>query len=242
MSEAASPLQTPRSIAAGSAGKTRGAAQLHHTGYSYEGLDSADWAEGPWQKPSLDKAIELYQEHLFQGGEAPVIKTSIASLEPLGPGVVLYFVFLRHLSCFFILATVLTLPIVLLSYRGGSLSTVAMAVELDALHVSLLSIANIGLPLDPSADATSLHPFGSFVPVGFTHRGASIAIAAVDFTMVIAFLFFCAVMRMIMASASLQVRTHVAKASDYAVYVTGLPKDATEDEVRNTRGVVTLNC
>ena len=242
---AASPL-TP-----GSAGKRRGAAQLHKTGYSYEGLDGADWLEGEWQKPSLDKAMDLYLDHLFQNGEASVWGTTIDDLEQLGPGVALYFTLLRvwyccvcyslscvlttdfslqHLACFFILATVMTAPIIMFSYSGGSLATLANAAELDALHASLLSIANVGLPPD-SSDPAVLLPLGKYSSYAFSRRGASVAIASVDFAMVFAFLVFSGVLRWSMAVASRNVRKHVTKASDYAVYVTGLPRDATEEEV-----------
>ena len=171
---------------------------------------------------------------LAHAGKASFWNTSIADFVPLGPGVPLYFTLLRHLGCFFVLACVLTVPIILFSYAGGSLDTVEMATEIDALHAVFLSIANIGLPKS-IADEADLVPLSSRPSLKFSRRGASLIIMAVDLAMVLAYLIFSVVLRCNMAIATRAVRTQVAKASDYAIYVTGLPKNATEDEVRRRR-------
>lgn len=222
-----SPRPTPR---VSGAGKARGGAQLFHTGYSYEGLDTAAWASGPWQRPSVTRAEEVRVEQLVQRGQAPIWGTTLSDLEPLGPGVPLYFSLLRHLGCFFVFACVLTVPILLLSNAGDGLRTVSLATEIDALHTAFLSIANIGLPTT-SADEATLVPLSMRPSLTFSRRHASLVIMGVDLAMALTFLVFTLVLRCGLAASSDRVRRHVPKASDFAVYVTGLPANAADDEV-----------
>ena len=106
----------------------------------------------------------------------------------------------------------------------------ALATEIDALHASFLSIANIGLPTS-DADPAVLMPLSSRPSLLYSRRGASMVIMAVDVAMALGFVFFSLALRWILNAASRRIRFHAAKASDYAVYVTGLPKNATEAEV-----------
>lgn len=158
-------------------------------------------------------------------------RTSLVDLEPLGPGLPLYFLLLRYLSCFFIFATLLALPIILFSMAGSSLDTVALATEIDAIHASFISIAAIGLPVS-SADNATLIPLPSRPSLAFSRRGASVVIMSVDLAMSLLFLVFTVSLSRCIAAEARRVHRRVPQAADYAVYVTGLPTDATEEEVR----------
>ena len=160
--------------------------------------------------------------------------TTLVDLEPLGPGLPLYFLLLRYLSCFFIFATLLTLPSVLFSIAGSSLDTVALATEIDAIHASFISIAAIGLPVTPADNAT-LVPLPSRPSLAFSRRGASVVIMSVDLAMSLLFLVFTVTLSRCIAAEARRVHRRVPQASDYAVYVTGLPTDATEEEVWGER-------
>ena len=216
-------------------GRVRGAAQTFHTGYSFEGLDGADWQQHTWARPSVDKARDNFKAQLFQGGDAPLFSTSIADLSSLGVGVSLHFRLLQYLTCFFVFASVLSVPSLLFAFAGGRLDTVAMAVNLDVLRVSELSLANVGLPTSLNGtvvDDVVLRPWGSLSSAGYSHRTASIVIMGCDLVMILAYFAFVFCLRLRITDISGDLRQTTLNAADYAVYVTGLPPHATEDEVR----------
>jgi hypothetical protein len=49
--------------------RQRGAGQMAHNQYSYEGLDADDWQERPWVRPDVLRARDHYKALLFEGGE-----------------------------------------------------------------------------------------------------------------------------------------------------------------------------
>lgn len=108
----------------------------------------------------------------------------------------LHFQLLRYLSCFFVVASVLTLPVILLGMSGGRLATVPMAINIDALRVAKLSIANIGLPSSTAngtfIDDVVLQPWGAISSYAFSHRAGSIVITVCDLVMILLFFAFCA--------------------------------------------------
>ena len=149
-------------------------------------------------------------------------------LQALGVGITLHFRLLKYLVVFFLIASIVTLPILLLGMAGGRLNTVPMAINLDALRVSKLSIANIGLPSSLLGDIDNLQPWGFGT---FNRRVSSIIIAACDLVMIILFFVFALYLRLRIAVISEDTHASTLKAANYAVYVTGLPRNATEDEV-----------
>jgi hypothetical protein len=159
-------------------------------------LDGLNWEDGEWIRPSIDTARDNFKAQLFQDGDAPLWDTTIEELSSLGVGVTLHFQLLRYLTCFFVVASVLTLPIVFLGVSGGRLATVPMAINIDALRVATLSIANVGLPSSTSngtvIDNAVLQPWGALSSYAFSHRAGSIIITVCDLVMILLFFAFCA--------------------------------------------------
>jgi hypothetical protein len=61
---------TPAKPQPGTKGRRqRGAGQMAHNQYSYEGLDADDWQETPWVRPDVLRARDYYKALLFDGGE-----------------------------------------------------------------------------------------------------------------------------------------------------------------------------
>ena len=154
-------------------------------------------------------------------------------------GVTLHFQLLRYLTLFFVVATVVTLPVILASFAGGRLATVPMAINLDSLRVSKLSIANIGLPRTDLngtlIESAALRPWGLMHSSSYTHRVVSIIVSACDLLMIILFFFFSLFLQRRIARVTREIQANSLNASDYAVYVTGLPPHATEDEARHLK-------
>lgn len=207
-------------------------------------------------RPSIQKARDNFKAKLFRDGEAPLWSTPVEELSSLGVGVVLHFQVLRYLAIFFAIASVLMVPVLLLGVSGGRLATVPMAVNVDALRVSMLSIANIGLPAAPNGtivDDALLRPWGALSSFAYSHRAASVIITICDVLAILLFFAFCAFggalallptlmdshtpvraavfLRMRISDVSRSIRASTLNASDYAVFVTGLPAHATEEEV-----------
>ncbi len=102
---------------------------------------------------------------------------------------------------------------------------------MDVLRVSTLSIANVGA-YSSSSNVTT-NPWGALSPsTAYSGRQISAIIMAVDFTCVWLFLLFILFLYGRIRSVTAEVDSNVITAADYAVYVQGLPLDATEDEVR----------
>ncbi|KAG5176418.1 hypothetical protein JKP88DRAFT_274217 [Tribonema minus] len=102
-----------------------------------EHLDDA-FRETPWKPPSKDIARENQLFNLFGRGHATFFGTSNLDLFVLGEGVGLYFVWLNYLMVVMGVATVLTIPALLISYWGDSFN----ADDLDPIKFSLVTAGN----------------------------------------------------------------------------------------------------
>ena len=87
---------------------------------------------------------------------------------------------------FFLFASIIAIPSILICFNAGSLRTD----QLDALHFSTLSIANVANAAG-STNATLTSPWGYLAPSAtITNRQASLIFMAVDFTIITLFLLF----------------------------------------------------
>jgi len=137
----------------------------------------------------------------------------------------LHFKLVRYLTCFFILATCAAIPALAICFAGVRLTED----EMDPLRVAKVSIANVGDRL--SLQNYTVRPWpGSSAT--YTARQASAVLMATDFGITWLFLLFILFLYGRIRSVVAEVDASVITASDYAVFVHGLPKDATEEEVR----------
>ena len=88
---------------------------------------------------------------------------------------------------FFIFASFVSIPALLINFNAGTLRTD----QLDVLHLGVLSVANVA-GFAASTNATIKEPWGPYVGPGatITNRQASLVLMAVDFTIIALFLLF----------------------------------------------------
>jgi hypothetical protein len=80
-----------------------------------------DFRSSPWKKPSIDVAKAHRAQNTYESGAASFCSTGPKALGGLGEGISLYFYILRYLTVFFLLASILATPHMLISYNGGAL-------------------------------------------------------------------------------------------------------------------------
>jgi hypothetical protein len=158
-------------------------------------------------------------------GEAPLYRTTIEHMSQLGVGVSLHLRLIKYYFYFFFISALIAIPIFVLCYSGSRLN----ADEMDPLRMAAISVANIG-NRDVLANYTVTPWPGS--SMRYSARDISAIIMVCDFAIVWLYLLFLLFLSGRIKSVTAEVDANVITASDYAVYVQGLPKDATEEEVR----------
>jgi RNA recognition motif-containing protein len=79
-----------------------------------------------WIEPTKAKARSTRRQAIYQFGKASLFNTTIADLgREMGPGVLLYFQLLQMLLAYFVLATLLTIPLLLINMEGRGLDLTA---------------------------------------------------------------------------------------------------------------------
>lgn len=156
------------------------------------------------------------------------MSTGTKQLANLGVGVAIHFRMLRYLFWFFTAATLITVPVFAFAHAGTRLKDVQ---QLDALGLAPISLANIG-----STTAFSNYTSTPWSAVGdhkeYPMRWISAIVSACSFAVVWLFLLFTAWANNRIRDIAAEVDANNTTASDYAVFVRGLPRDVTEDEVR----------
>jgi RNA recognition motif-containing protein len=75
-----------------------------------------------WIEPTKAKAKSTRRQAMYQFGKASLFETTVTDVgRDMGPGVLLYFQLLAMLFAYFILATLLTLPVLLINMEGRGL-------------------------------------------------------------------------------------------------------------------------
>ena len=221
--------------------------QMRQHSDSFEELDDGTWTKSVWIRPSLEDAEQHLQNQRFESGQASLCGTTLAQLSSMGVAVSLHFHLLRELGFFFLIATFITLPSMLMNKAGERVTDESQ----DPLGFAVLSLGNLG-PLETSqVDADSL---ASSVQVGLntsaggvngtrytitmpfgetlTLSEASGWQAWLDVMSVLLFLITCLIWVRRIRKVRDQVDSNNVTAADYSVLVRGLPRDATEHSVR----------
>jgi len=195
---------------------------------SKHNVASAAWLSTPWIEPSVEAAREFYLTQLYERGQLPIWSTTVQQMSDLGVGIVLHLRLLRSLSCLFLALTVLALPIFAVCVAGNALSND----EMDMLRVTALSIANVGEKASPESYVLVIRwPWPGWQPLQLDASRVSLVIAVSDAAVTLAFLIAALLLSRSTISVADEVDANVITAADYAVYVQGLPRDATEAEV-----------
>jgi len=146
----------------------------------------------------------------------------------------LYFRLLVYLSMFFALASLAALPALLLNAGGQRLTQE----DSDGLGLAKLSLGNLGPPKDKAFvvnDTLSNDDFViemAFFGTQYTLSEAAQVITYADFVYSVLFLLFALWWTRKLHATERSVDDENVTAADYAVYVRGLPRDATVGEVR----------
>lgn len=202
-------------------------------GYDEEGLGD-DYMLTPWLQPSVERALRHAHAKQYRRGRAPYCGTSTGQLGELGVGISLYFRFLKYLACIFFLMSVFAAPALMFSYVG----TRIQEDDMDAIGISRTTIGNFGQGVNGYVDCevnVANCSALTVIQVGdrtFKVTSAAYLISAGDFfgTLILLLGYFFIKGRIKATVEDVDI-DHVT-ASQYAVFVRRLPKDATEEEIR----------
>jgi hypothetical protein len=142
-------------------------------------------------------------------------------MDSLGVGIGLHFRIVCYFFIFFCAAAIASVPLLVIAGRGMRVS----ADEEDPIHVSDLSIANIG-------DRTSLTNYTISLS-GKTLTAVEISRVAVitDCVVVALAIVLMLVLKAAIPAVTANIEDVTTTAADYTVFVTDLPEDVTEDEL-----------
>lgn len=194
-----------------------------------------------WKPPSVDQAEKVSLASVFDGGSGSIC-TDIQQLSSMGVLVGMYFRIIMYSGCFFLLATIVAAPALLLCYGGDRLPKE----EIDVLQTSLFSLGNLGpsqesiLELNVTACEsgqrseacnTAFQVDMAFTGVFFDLEDASLIITGVDVVISIGFAILLWFISCRIRHVTSIVGDNNTSAADYAIYVRNLPRDATHEQV-----------
>ena len=171
------------------------------------------------------QATAYHFKQIYDNGAASFCGTTMHSFNVMGVGVSLHFRILLNLAIFFFVATVIALPAFYFCFTGGRIT----AANLDSMRFSTLSLGNIA-PQAAEYNGTVATPG---IPLGgLSARFVAVVFTVYDFCVALAFMVFFVYLRWEIERTTKAVDKLLVTSGDYAVYVIGLPPDATEQEVR----------
>ena len=207
-----------------------------------EGLGD-NFRDTPWLVPSVAEAMKHRRYAMFASGYAPVCGTGTHDLASFGIGISLYLRLLKALSISFLIMTFLSLPSYCFSTAGSKIPVE----DRDALGFSLVSIGNIGdsaaesmanqiilngtLVSTVSAKAGTIPSLLGFPEYRLNEADASFILVVCDILCCIVFFFLALWLKNQIEESESGSGKETLSASDYSVYVRGLPEDATRQEI-----------
>ncbi|KAA0178330.1 hypothetical protein FNF27_00180 [Cafeteria roenbergensis] len=200
--------------------------------FAYEGLDEDDDPR-PWVAPTIARSYRERHDSIFASGTAPYCATKERDFAVMGVGVSLYFRLLRTLASFFVLATLMYIPALIIFGNGSRIPNSFM----DPLSAARLTLGNIGsrslAAVEQDAVVGSNPAFamlGSMVLSGYE---ASYVVSFVDLGVLVLFTVVLVVFAQRIDKDVDEAERHVVRARDFTIYVRGLPEDTSEGEVRD---------
>jgi len=200
--------------------------------YGFEGLDDDDDPR-PWAPPTLARAFRTRIRRVFGGGRAPLWATKEADFAAMGVGVSLYFRLLRTLASFFLIASLLYVPALVIFASGSRIPNSF----LDPLSSARLSLGNIGsrdlAAAETSAVVGSTPNFATFFGLPMTGFDASYVVSFLDLAVLLVFVFLVSFFARRIDAEVDEAEKRVVRARDFTIFVRGVPGDATEAELRD---------
>jgi hypothetical protein len=210
-----------------------------------------------WMEPDEEKALLYWEKQTFQAGEGSVMKTGTKEMSEMGVGLTLYFDFLRLLCWFFLAASFLVTPVIILNLSGEGIDEYGV----DAAMLVYTTLGNQGVDLqamEPAAAASyctknptiwgcdyllggeeknatigsdvKISLFGA-LPTAVKSEILGLICMATDFLYSMLFMLVFAKFRESIKKAVADADEMIISASDYAIMVTGLPGSATERSI-----------
>jgi hypothetical protein len=206
------------------------------------------WEKRAWVPPSRETARSRAVAAKFIHGKAPLLDTTLEQAEELGVGVVIYFRILYTMACYFSAMSILVLPSIFLSRNG---TYMAESGNTDFFQMLTLTLGNVNvynstvIPAEMiNRDISSAVRSGECVDcigglqlsiMGMVWTLSAEQIGAIfvscDIASCVLFVILIARLSWIIAKTVSSAK-HTIQASNYAVFVTGLPPTATEHDVR----------
>ena len=197
-------------------------------------------------RPSIEIARAHARQNRFQNGDAKCCSTSIHSLGSASVGIGLYFRLLKVLALYFLVASLLSVPALVLNYVQSGLGTE----QKDSLGFAQLSLGNQGVSDD---DALSCKSSLNGTVAGVRDCNGTridvkldglidmqdVSATSVAYTITLCDLLYSACFLFLVRWLRRDIDDFVDRAdaenltgSDYAVFVKGLPSDCTSSELR----------
>lgn len=107
---------------------------------SEENLAGDDFLDTPWLKPSIEKAKLFRSNRVFRKGIAPLNTVKVTNSPDLGPGICLYFTFIKHIAIGMFFLTIFSMPSLIFSYYGHAIEES----DQDIFGLYKFTIGNIG--------------------------------------------------------------------------------------------------
>jgi hypothetical protein len=181
------------------------------------------------------RAIALAKLDRLAGGNKSVFDANMDDIGALGIGMQLYFMLTKYLSITFLLMGIVSLPSIVVNMYGNGVSE-SMA---DPLALAYASLGNQGVNPDTKTDQNACLPKGDIdcnwttVNTPFTTDPVTVAwiITVSDVSYSLVFLGFFLLYRF---NARKAIDTHMNEnltPAKFAIFVRGLPSDATEAEI-----------
>lgn len=194
-----------------------------------------DFAATPWLPPSIEKAKEFKARKIYKGGDTRIDSIDISNASDLGPGVTLYFQFVRTFSFAFFFMTVLSFPS-LVFVNSGSL---VAPKDRDIFGFYKYTLGNLGY--DPASSTyrkdshcqsrqnggnytTCIHVSGN----EYSLLSAAQILTALEFLQNVIFLAAVAWLSRKVYSSKLTRSNLNFSAADYSIIVENLAPDTTE--------------
>ena len=213
-----------------------------------EGL-GPEYQSTPYVPPSVEQAEEHRHMNMFGSGHASICGTRAKDLEELGTGFALYFALLRGLCVTFFICSLMSIPGMVFAGIGGRLSLID---SIESSTLGYVTIANIdqGTASTTWSNYTSVNattsnatatttvsvvaPMSAVLSV-FTGdvadpKHVAYVLTGCDCGVVLTILIFAFWFSRQISSYEGRYKETVT-ASDYAIFVHGLPKDATKEEI-----------
>lgn len=185
--------------------------------YEEENLGD-NFEETPWLPPTMEKAEEYRKRKTFKEGKGALCSCR-TNYRDLGAGVQLYFSFLRIMILVFLFLFVLSIPSLDLYSSGTAIAQESR----DFLGFYSMTLGNIGTDKGSGQKMAELN--GKLISLGT----AAQILTAFDFLSCLVFFFGLIFLRM--EVQRVKKSKHLLTAKQFAVYVTGLPRNCKKAEI-----------